>query len=160
MRINDAVFGVFFVVFAVCIFVYAGTFHAARSVSFGPDLFPRIIAVMMGIGGTILIIGALQPAGRQPLLQLADWARKSRSYTVLAAVAGSMVFYILASGTLGFLLSTFIMMTGLLLVTRGRGSLVSSLVVAVIVSVTIHLIFVRMLRVPLPFGFIESLLVR
>lgn len=159
MKINDAVFGVFFVVLAICAFVYAGTFPAARGVSFGPDLFPRIIAVMMGVGGATLIIGALRPAGRQPLLELADWARKPRSYALLAAVAGSMVFYIFASDTLGFLLSTFIMMTGLLLVTRGRGNLVSSLVTAVIVSVTIYLIFVRMLRVPLPFGFIEALLV-
>lgn len=159
MKINDAIFGVFFVVLAICVFVYAGTFPAARGVSFGPDLFPRIIAVMMGVGGATLIIGALRPAGRQPLFELADWARKPRSYTLLAAVVGSMVFYIFASDTLGFLLSTFIMMTGLLLVTRGRGNLVSSLVTAVIVSVTIYLIFVRMLRVPLPFGFIEALLV-
>jgi putative tricarboxylic transport membrane protein len=160
MKINDAISGVFFIVLAVCIFVHAGTFPAATGVSFGPDLFPRIIAVMMGCGGTILVISALQPAGRQPLLQLADWARKPRSYTLMAAVVGSMVFYILASGTLGFLLSTFAMMSGLLLVTRGRGNLVSSLVTAAIVSATIYLIFVRMLRVPLPFGLIESLLVR
>jgi putative tricarboxylic transport membrane protein len=159
MRINDAVFGVFFVVLAICVFVYAGTFPAAKGVSFGPDLFPRIIAVMMGAGGAMQIIGALRPAGRQPFLQLANWARKPRSYTLLAAVAGSMVFYILAADMLGFLLSTFIMMTGLLLVTRGRGSLVSSLVTAIIVSLTIYLIFVRMLRVPLPYGVIESLLV-
>lgn len=159
MRINDAVFGVFFVVLAVCVFVYAGTFSAAKGVSFGPDLFPRIIAVMMGAGGAMQIIGALRPAGRQPFLQLADWARKPRSYKLLAAVAGSMVFYILASGTLGFLLSTFVMMSGLLLVTRGWGCLLSSLVTAVIVSVMIYLIFVQMLRVPLPYGVIEALLV-
>ncbi len=159
MRINDAVFGVLFVILAICVFVYSGTFTAAKGVGFGPDLFPRIIAVLMGAGGAMQIISGLRPAGRQPFIQLADWARKPRSYTLLAAVAGSMLFYILASGALGFLLSTFVMMSGLLLVTRGRGSLVSSLVTAVIVSVTIYLIFVQMLRVPLPYGVIESLLV-
>jgi putative tricarboxylic transport membrane protein len=102
----------------------------------------------------------LRPAGRQPWLQLADWARQPKSYGLFAAVVGSMVFYILASDRLGFLLSSFLMMSGLLLVTRGPARLVSSLVVAAVVSAAIYLIFVRMLRVPMPYGFVESLLVR
>jgi putative tricarboxylic transport membrane protein len=160
MKFNDAIAGALFVAIAICVFVYAGTFPAMRGVAYGPDLFPRIIAVMMGVGGATLIVGGLRPAGRQPWLQLADWARQPKSYGLFAAVVGSMVFYILASDRLGFLLSSFLMMSGLLLVTRGPARLVSSLVVAAVVSAAIYLIFVRMLRVPMPYGFVESLLVR
>ena len=160
MKFNDAIAGAFFVVIAICVFTYAGTFPAMRGVAYGPDLFPRIIAVMMGIGGTTLIVGALQPAGRQPWLQLAEWARKPRTYGLFGAVVGSMVFYIFASGRLGFLLSCFLMLVGLLLVTRGTSRAVSIVITSAVVSVAIYLIFVRMLRVPLPFGIVESLLVR
>lgn len=160
MKFNDAIAGALFVVLAICVFVYAGTFPAMRGVAYGPDLFPRIIAVMMGVGGAMLIVGGLRPAGRQPWLQLADWARKPKSYGLFAAVVGSMVFYILASDRLGFLLSSFLMMSGLLLVTRGPSRLVSSFVVAAVVSAGIYLIFARMLRVPMPYGFVEALLVR
>jgi putative tricarboxylic transport membrane protein len=102
----------------------------------------------------------LQPAGRQPWLQLAEWARKPRTYGLFGAVVGSMVFYIFASGRLGFLLSCFLMLAGLLLVTRGTSRAVSIVITSAVVSVAIYLIFVRMLRVPLPFGIVESLLVR
>lgn len=159
MKFNDAIAGALFVAIAIFVFVYAGSFPAMRGVAYGPDLFPRVIAVLMGVGGATLIVGALRPAGRQPWLQLAEWARQPRSYVLFAAVVGSMVFYIVASGRLGFLLSTFLMMSGLLQVTRGPGRLVSSLVVAAAVSAGLYLIFARMLRVPLPFGIVESLLV-
>lgn len=158
MKLNDAIAGALFVAIGISVFIYAGSFPAMRGVAYGPDLFPRIIAVMMGIGGATLIVSGLRPAGRQPWLQLADWARKPRSYMLFAAVIGSMVFYILTSDRLGFLLSSFLMMSGLLLVTRGASRLVSSLAVAAVVSVAIYVIFVRMLRVPLPYGFVESLL--
>lgn len=158
MKCNDAIAGALFVVIAICVFVHAGSFPAMRGVAYGPDLFPRIIAVMMGIGGATLIVGGLRPVGRQQWVDLADWALKPRSYALIAAVIGSMVFYILASDKLGFLLSLFLMMSGLLLVTRGASRLVSNLVIAVVISVAIHLIFVRMLRVPLPYGFLESLM--
>ncbi len=159
MKINDAISGAFFLIIAVCVFVYAGTFPPMRGVAFGPDLFPRMIAVMMGIGGLSLIVGALRPAGRRPWLELAEWTRKPRSYGLFAAVTVSMTFYIVLADTLGFLLSCFLMMTGLLLATRGLSRIVSSLVVSAVVSAVIYIIFARMLRVPLPFGAIESLLV-
>lgn len=160
MKFSDAITGAVFLALAAFVFVYAGSFPAMRGVAFGPDLFPRIIAVMMGLGATILIVGALRPAGRQPTILVAQWARDPRSYLLFAAVLGSATFYILFSETLGFLLSSFLMLGCLLLVTRGRTRLVSSSVIAATVSVVMYLVFVRMLRVPLPFGVVEALLVR
>lgn len=159
MKVNDAVSGALFIVIAILVFVYAGTFRNMLGGAYGPDLFPRIVAVMMVIGGASLVFGAMRPVGRRPWLELAEWARQPRSYILMLAVVSSMVFFILLSSTLGFLLTSFVLLTGLLVVTRGAGQLLSSSAIAAIVSVTAYLIFVRMLRVPLPFGVVELLLV-
>jgi hypothetical protein len=51
------------------------------------------------------------------------------------------------------------MLTALLMITRGAGTIISSAAIAVVVTIVIHLVFAEMLRVPLPFGVIERWLV-
>jgi putative tricarboxylic transport membrane protein len=159
MRVNDAITGAAFLALAVAIYFHAGTFRAMPGVPYGPDLFPRLVAFAMGIGALFLIGGALFPANRQPLLRLAPWALKPRSYVLFAAVVGCMLFYIFFSVALGFLLSCFLALGGLLLVTRGLRHTVSSVMIAALVTGATYLLFARSLRVPLPYGLIESLLV-
>lgn len=160
MKANDAITGGIFLAIAIFAFVYAGTFTALPGVKYGPDLFPRLIAVLMGLGGVILIVGSVRRSGGLPLFTIADWARRPRNHLILAAVVASIVFYIFASTRLGFLLSGFLMLGGLLAVTRGTSKLLSSAVIAAAVTVVIYLIFARLLRVPLPMGVIEFLMVR
>jgi hypothetical protein len=52
MRFNDAIPGALFLVIGIFAFVHAGGFTRFPGVPYGPDLFPRIIAVMMGGGGS------------------------------------------------------------------------------------------------------------
>ena len=160
MKANDAVTGGIFLVIAILAFAYAGTFTSLPGVKYGPDLFPRLIAILMGLGGIILIVGSVRHSGRLPLFTLAPLARLPRNHAILASVVASILFYILASERLGFLLSAFLMLGGLLAVTRGTSRFLSSAVVAAVVSVLLYLIFARLLRVPLPMGGIELLMVR
>lgn len=159
MKFNDAIPGALFLVLGISTFVYAGGFTRFPGIPYGPGLFPRIIAVMMGGGGLMLMLSGLRAADRAPWITLADWARNPRSYVLFFSVIGAVLFYIVLSGTLGFLLCGSLMLTGLLTVTRGYGSVVSSAVIAVVVTILIHLVFAEMLRVPLPFGVIERWLV-
>lgn len=159
MRFNDAIPGALFLAMGIFAFIHAGSFMSFPGVPYGPDLFPRIIAVMMGGGGVVLIIGGLRKAHRAPWLELADWARDWRSYGVFLAVVGAVLFYVLLSGTLGFLLTGFLMLTSLLLVTRGISAVISNVVIAALVTILIHFIFAEALRVPLPFGVIERWLI-
>ena len=157
MKANDAITGGIFLAVAIFAFVYAGTFAALPGVKYGPDLFPRLIALLMGLGGVALIVGSLRQSGRLSLFTLADWAQKPRSHLILASVVASIVFYIVASERLGFLLSAFLMLGGLLAATRGASRLLSSAAIAAIVTIVIYLIFARLLRVPLPMGAIEMM---
>lgn len=157
MKANDAITGGIFLAVAIFAFVYAGTFNSLPGVKYGPDLFPRLVAVVMGLGGFLLIFSALRPAGRQPLLRIAQWARMPRSYFIIGAVLGSIVFYILLSEVLGFLLTGVVMLSALLVATRGVSKAVSSLLISASVVVLLYLIFARLLRVPLPMGYLETL---
>ena len=159
MKVHDAIPGFLFLAVGIFAFVHAGGFTRFPGVPYGPDLFPRIISVMMGGGGLILIVSGLRSAGRAPWITLADWAREPRSYVLFFSVVGAVLFYICLSGTLGFLLCGALMLTGLLMITRGAGTIGSSAAIAVVVTILIHLIFAEMLRVPLPFGVIERWLV-
>lgn len=155
MKANDAVTGGIFLVIAIFTFIYAGTFTSLPGVKYGPDLFPRLVSIIMGFGGVVLIWGSLRRPGPLSLFTLADWARRPRNHAILGAVIASIAFYILASERLGFLLTAFLMLAGLLAVTRGLSRLASSAIIAATVTVAIYLIFARMLRVPLPMGVIE-----
>ena len=159
MRANDAITGGIFLALAIFSFVYAGTFTALPGVKYGPELFPRLVSVLMGLGGLALIAGSLRRSGAAPLLTIAEWARRPRSHLILASIIAGIVFYILASASLGFLPSAFLMLGGLLAVTRGIARLPSSLIAAALTTMTIYLIFAKLLRVPLPMGTIESMLV-
>jgi putative tricarboxylic transport membrane protein len=157
LKVNDAITGAMFLALAIGVFLYSGSFPAMRGVAYGPDLFPRIIAAMMALGGVVLIFGGLRHARTSPLVELANWARNPRSYVRFIAVVGGMLFYILMSDRLGFSLTAVVLLAGLLAVTRGPARLGSSLVIAVVVTAAMYFVFARMLRVPLPFGVIEIL---
>ena len=159
MKVNDAITGIIFLVIGILAFVHAGTFRTMPGVPFGPGLFPSLIAVMMGLGGIILIVNGLRTARYHPWVRLEDWARRPRSYVIFFATIGCVLFYIVFSRELGFLLTSGLMLTALLLITRGLSRVPSNLVIALAVTATMYVLFAKVLRVPLPFGVIESWLV-
>lgn len=158
MKVNDAISGGIFLALAIFAFVQAGKFPAMPGVPYGPSLFPRLVAVVMGLGGAMLIWSGLKSARSEPWGALADWAYDPRSYLIFFSIIGSVVAYILLADILGFLLISFLLLLLLFCVTRGVRPLASNLVIAAVTSVLIYFVFAEMLRVPLPYGVVETLL--
>ncbi|MBP5858597.1 tripartite tricarboxylate transporter TctB family protein [Marivibrio halodurans] len=176
MKVNDAITGALFLLLAILAFVHAGSFAAMPGVPYGPSLFPRVVAGVMGLGGLLLMINGLRArraAGGDPgngsaggladgaagrWVTLADWARRGRSYLLFLAIVGVMLFYILAADMLGFLPTVLAMLIALLSVTRGLGRSLSNVVIALLTAVGIYLLFGLALRVPLPVGPVEDML--
>lgn len=159
MKVNDAIPGAIFLAIAILAFVHAGTFATMPGVTFGPDLFPRLILSLMGLGGAILVVKGVRDLGRRPFLLLDDWARAPRSYLIFFAVVGAALAYIVLAPELGFLLTAAVVLFALLLATRGARRAPSSGLVALVVTVGLYVLFVRVLRVPLPYGIVEAWLV-
>ncbi len=152
MRFNDAIFGVLLIAFAIAEIAYTRTFPSLYGQAYGPDLFPILIGVGFLITGTILTVqGVAHRAGS--LVEIGAWAAERRNVVNFALVLLALLFYILASDWLGFVLTSFIILLALLWSFGCR--LTTSLAVAVVTTLGIQALFARALLVPLPWGILQ-----
>jgi len=153
VHFSDSLFGLVLLGAAVAIVWHAQSFPAMPGQDYGPALFPVLIGVGFGLCGAALLVGGLRR--RQPWVQWDDWVHSHRHLANFLAVPVALGFYILASDWLGFLPTSVLLLTGLFVKLRGRP--LSSLVVAVAVTLLIHTVFSRYLLVPLPWGLLTPL---
>lgn len=152
MKINDALFGLLLLALGGWVLVTVQSFPSIPGQKFGPDLFPGLIAGVLCVCGALLVVQGVKHRNGEPWLKAGDWigsARHARSVVILVA---AVTAYILGSETIGFLpLSTLTL--GLLMINL-RMPVIKSLVLAVALSLVIHLLFYKLLRVPLPWGWL------
>lgn len=153
MRLNDAVFGLVLIAFAIAEIAYTRTFPTLHGQAYGPDLFPILIGVGFLITGTILTVQGLAQRAGQPLVELGAWADDRRNVVSFVLVLLALLFYIVASDWLGFIPTAFLIML-VLLKSLGSG-LVASAVIAALTTLGIHALFARVLLVPLPWGLLQ-----
>ncbi len=150
MRFNNAIPGVLLIVFALAEIGYATTFPRLHGQDYGPDLFPTLIGGGLFVCGVILIVQGLASRAAIPMVEIGDWAQDRRNVVNIAILLGSIVFYILASDALGFIPASLLILT--LLMVRFGSAWHMSLLVAVVTTLIIHTLFVKVLLVPLPWG--------
>jgi len=153
MRLNDAIFGVILIVFAIAEIAWTTTFPSLYGQDYGPDLFPVIIGAGLALCGLILLVRGWAQRETVPMIEWGDWASDRTIVLNVVLLIASVVFYILFSDWLGFVLTAFAMLT-LLLVRLGTGLLVS-IALATVVTLLIHTLFARVLLVPLPWGILQ-----
>lgn len=150
MKLNDAVFGLLLTILGIAILVAIRSFPTIPGQNVGPALFPGMIATGLCTGGLILMVQGWRVRSSVPWVALEDWVRSPRHVLSFVLLVASVVFYILVSERLGFLISASIVLTALFYVLRVP--LGTSVLVAVIASLLIHFAFYKLLRVPLPWG--------
>jgi putative tricarboxylic transport membrane protein len=153
MRLNDAVFGLLLIAFAIAEIAYTRTFPTLHGQHYGPDLFPIVIGVGFLITGAILTVQGLAQRAHQPLLEVGAWADDRRNVVSFALVLLALLFYIVASDWLGFIPTAFIIML-VLLKSFGSGWF-TSLVIAALTTLGVQALFARVLLVPLPWGLLQ-----
>ncbi|MFO7613803.1 MAG: tripartite tricarboxylate transporter TctB family protein [Bacteroidales bacterium] len=156
MRINDAVTGFFIIILSSFIIYEAKSLPALPGVPYGPGLFPTLIAYMMMLGGVILIFKGLKTLGVKGWYELDEWARRRNSYITLALIFSVLLFYILFSEMLGFILTSILILLAMLLWTRGKRHFLSSVIISVCFSIIIFFIFGKIMRIPLPAGVLQG----
>ena len=153
MRFNDAVFGVLLIVFAIAEIAYTRTFPSLHGQAYGPNLFPILIGVGFLITGAILTVQGLMQRAGAPLVQVGAWASDRRNVVNFALVLLALLFYIVASGWLGFIPTSLIIMV-VLLKSFGSG-LLTAVVIATLTTLGMHALVARVLLVPLPWGLLQ-----
>lgn len=117
----------------------------------GPKLLPGFLAGALALVGLALLIEGRSIAGLRT-----DFARfnsfiRAREFAVVAAVTCWTAFYFATFDYLGYLVSTSIFLTGLMITAhRGRRSVAAA--VAFSFSVGSYLLFALLFAVPLPRG--------
>lgn len=151
MRFNDAVFGVVLILFGLTIVWHAQSFPDMPGQNYGPALVPTVIGVGFMACGAVLVAGGLRRRALEPWLHLEPWAASPARLLDALSVVGGLLFYILFSDWLGFLLTGVTLLTFWLVRFRG-GHVLSSLPIAAGATLAVDYAFRSMLLVPLPLG--------
>ena len=148
MRIHDGLIGAVFLVLALAVLWHIQDFPPAPGQPYGPALFPGLIAAGLAASSGLLALTSLR-AGAAP-------RASAGQYRVIAFIAtvASLVFYALVVSRLGFLVTASLMLCALLAAYRVRAALI--IPVAVLASLLVHTGFYKLLKVPLPWGVLQS----
>jgi putative tricarboxylic transport membrane protein len=157
VRLNDAVIGVVLVLFAAAMIWYTRTFPEMPGQHYGPALFPVLIGIGFLLTGVILIARGVGRLRTEPLFSGGAWLRSGPHVINFVAIVGGLLLYILVSDRLGFILTSLLLLAGWLLLFRG-GRPISSLAIALGVTLAVDYLFSKLLLVPLPAGVLQPLL--
>lgn len=154
MKVNDAISGIFFILFGMLLFYLTRDFPIMPGQKYGADLFPRLIATCMALGGVALIFRGIRMREEVPWVTLMDWIKSPRHVASFFLVIGVLIFYILISDLLGFIPTAFICLMVMLLWLRGLSTWLSSALISILAVMVIQQFFGEFLRVPLPWGIV------
>lgn len=156
MRLNDTVSGWLLLLLGGAILFATRTFPAIAGQEIGPAFFPRII------GGGFVVCGVLlRWSGRKQVevgvraWESEEWFGRPRLMLNVTAVVGALLFYLLAVETLGFFITAFVFLVTLFVSFGVRGRWVAP--VAAVTTIALHFSFYTLLRVPLPWGWLEGM---
>lgn len=154
MKLNDAVIGLFLTLLGLVVLWIVQDYPKIPGQQVGPALFPGLIAAGLCIGGLMLMFSGWRERAAVPMFQWEDWVRSPRHVRALVVLIGSVLFYMVAGLSLGFVLTSLLILTALfyaLELPLGR-----SVLIAAVATLVIHFAFYKLLRVPLPWGILTN----
>lgn len=150
MRLGDLALGILVLICGAALFHAGAQFSPIPGQVYGAQTLPRLIGMMAMVVGLALIVTGWARRDTEGLLRLSDWARDPRAWARLLAAGALIVGYILLSGTLGFVLTAFLMLLALLLLSGTRP--MTAVIVAIGAVIVVQYSFGSLMRVPLPRG--------
>lgn len=156
MKVSDTISGGFFILFAGLIFYFTKDLRMMPGQNYGASFFPRMIATGMGLMGLVMVVQDLRDPESPRGVQIPDWFRSPRHIANFLLVIGVLVFYILISDWLGFLITGFICLYTMLIWLHGAKYWRGSLALSVAFIIGLQFFFGQFLRVPLPWGLLQD----
>ena len=154
MKIHDSLSGVLLLAFAAAVYWHTLGFPEIPGDPVGPALFPRVIAIGMGLCGIVLLVRGLLARGPQAWIDVPPWIRMPGLVAAfLLVVLGLLISYFFLD-RLGFLVVAPVLLVALMVALHVRVAL--AVPVAIGASLLIHTIFYKGLGVPLPWGLLEA----
>ena len=157
MRANDAVTGFVLIVLSLVMIALTASFPDFPGQKYGPALFPRILgAGLIVCGGILVWNGLIARRAGAAWIEIAPWAREPRRLATFLLVIVLLLLYIFAAETIGFIPLALLFLATLFLWLGVRPWIAA--ITALASTLTIYWFFAVLLRVPLPRGWLNSIL--
>ena len=154
MRLHDTLSGLLLLLFGTIVALYSLSFPAVAGQRVGPGVFPSLIGVALVASGVVLIASARRGRGAR-WVEFESWVQEPRLALNATLVVTSLIVYALAVETLGFFITAFALLAVLFIAFGvSRRWIVP---VAAAVTFGLHVTFYSLLRVPLPWGWLEPI---
>lgn len=156
MRVDDRLLGLSVMVLGGAILILSAGIPLFPGQSYGPDILPRTLAVLLLVcGGLLALRGQMTRQPGQKSVALMTERPRSGPMFSFALVVLAVVFYVSAAKTLGFLATVFLILAVLFL--RFDVGWRRTLVLTPAAGVAIYLFFEKLLGIPLPRGWVEAI---
>jgi putative tricarboxylic transport membrane protein len=154
MKLKDTLAGALLLVFGGAVVAYAASFTGAPGQKVSPALFPSLIGGGLALGGAALIWADRKNRGA-PAITREAWTREPRQALKVSLIPSALICYALFVETAGFFATSILFLVALLLAFGARPRWIAPLAVGV--TLAIHFMFYSLLRVPLPWGWLEGI---
>ena len=155
MKFHDAISGAALLLLALAILFNVSSFPTIPGQNIGPAAFPGLLAGLLALCAVLLILKGLRSHQAPGWVVLGAWMRSWFHLRNFLITVGCLLFYILASDTMGFLICATLVLAVMFWALQVRGRLIFPL--ALFITLLIHTIFYKGLRVPLPWGWLMPL---
>lgn len=155
MKFNDTLSGAALLALALAILFTIQSYPTIPGQNIGPAAFPGLLASLLALCSVLLIVKGLRNKEHAAWVEFGDWMQSrfhARNFVITIAC---LVYYIVLSDKLGFLIcASTILMTMFWALEVKKTWIVP---IAVLVTLFIHTVFYKGLRVPLPWGVLMPL---
>jgi putative tricarboxylic transport membrane protein len=152
VKINDAIFGVIFAILGAVVLVHVQSFPTIPGQQYGPALMPGTVAAGFIICGVLLVLSGLRNRASEPWFAAGEWMRERKQVVAAGAIVAGVAVYMLLAERVGFLIVAPLLLILWFLVLGVR--LRTALIASVITTAVIWYAFYKLLRVPLPWGWL------
>lgn len=150
MKFNDALSGALLLALALAILYTVSGYPKIPGQNIGPGAFPGLLAGLLAVCAVLLIWRGLRQARHEAWVVFGSWMQSRPHLRAFLVTVGCLLFYVFVSDDLGFIPSAIAVLCAMFWTLRVRPALIVPL--AVVVTLLIHTIFYKGLRVPLPWG--------
>ena len=147
MKKNDTVFGCIFIALGIFIFTQTFFYPSLEKGHPGPGLFPNLLAILFIIFGGVLILKAKKPSAAEGE-ETAPPTHKKVANALF--VLGIIIVYVAVVDKVGFLATSAVLLFALM--KKLGAPLLRSAIASLCITLFINIMFLKILRVPLPPG--------
>jgi putative tricarboxylic transport membrane protein len=153
VRTNDTIAGALLIALAALLLALTLNIPPFPGQKYGPSLFPRLLGAGLILCGALLILRGRRE--RRPGLVIAGWAGERWRVVSFALVPAVPMIAILGWERIGFVPLTLVSLGGLFVWFRVRPA--TAVITAIVATVLLQIFFGKLLRVPLPLGWLLNL---